>query len=282
MNLAAIALHALTLTRCEGDPHPSVARIRPWLHALGYNLHTLNLMRFAAATAIVAFGTDSLWLMAALLAAPLLALTLPTLPALQTWTQRYRDTYHGAAALPLVALILGILAYYNLHHSGGSPPLPYIPFANPLEITSLAALWLLWRWWQQSDLAVWTASLPRALPLAVLAGIIISLDILRLWHHYLGVPWRAHDLLASFGVQASLSLTWALGAIALMASGHRRQQRRLWTAGAALMGIVVVKLFVVELGDSNGIARIVSFIGVGVLLLLVSYYAPAPKKDAEE
>ena len=116
------------------------------------------------------------------------------------------------------------------------------------------------------------------LPLAVLAGIIISLDILRLWHHYLGVPWRAHDLLASFGVQASLSLTWALGAIALMASGHRRQQRRLWTAGAALMGIVVVKLFVVELGDSNGIARIVSFIGVGVLLLLVSYYAPAPKR----
>ena len=282
VNLAAIALHALTLTRCEGDPHPSVARIRPWLHALGYNLHTLNLMRFAAATAIVAFGSGSLWLMAALLAAPLLALTLPTLPALRPWTQRYRDTYHGIAALPLVALILATLAYYNLHHSGGSPPLPYLPFANPLEITSLAALWLLWRWWQQSDLAVWTASLPRALPLAVLAGIIISLDILRLWHHYLGVPWRAHDLLASFGVQASLSLTWALGAIALMTSGHRRQQRRLWTAGAALMGIVVVKLFVVELGDSNGIARIVSFIGVGVLLLLVSYYAPAPKKDAEE
>ena len=218
VNLAALALHALTLTRSEHDPHPSVARARPWLHALGYNLHTLNLMRLAAATAIVAFGADSLWLMAALLAAPLLALTLPTLPALQTWTQRYRDTYHGAAALPL----------------------------------------------------------------AVLGGIIISLDILRIWHHYLGVPWRAHDLLASFGVQASLSLTWALGAIALMASGHRRQQRRLWTAGAALMGIVVVKLFVVELGDSNGIARIVSFIGVGVLLLLVSYYAPAPKKDAEE
>ena len=207
----------------------------------------------------------------------------PADPArLAPWTNRYRDTYHGAAALPLVALILGILAYYNLHHSGGSPPLPYIPFANPLEITSLAALWLLWRWWQQSDLATWTATLPRALPLAVLGWIIVSLDILRLWHHYLGVPWRAHDLLASFGVQASLSLTWALGAIALMASGHRRQQRRLWTAGAALMGIVIVKLFVVELGDSNGIARIVSFIGVGVLLLLVSYYAPAPKKDAEE
>ena len=67
-----------------------------------------------------------------------------------------------------------------------------------------------------------------------------------------------------------------------MASGHKRQQRRLWTAGAALMGVVIVKLFVVELGDSNGIARIVSFIGVGVLLLLVSYFAPAPKRGEDD
>ena len=183
VNLAALALHALTLTRSEHDPHPSVARVRPWLHALGYNLHTLNLMRLASATAVATFGIDSLWHMPALLAAPLLALTLPTLPALRPWTNRYRDTYHGVAALPLVALILATLAYYNLHHSGGSPPLPYLPFANPLEITSLVALWLLWRWWQQSDLAAWTATLPRALPLAVLGGIIISLDILRLWPH---------------------------------------------------------------------------------------------------
>ena len=83
VNLAAIALHALTLTRSEHDPHPSVARIRPWLHALGYNLHTLNLMRLASATAVATFGIDSLWHMPALLAAPLLALTLPTLPALR-------------------------------------------------------------------------------------------------------------------------------------------------------------------------------------------------------
>ena len=282
VNIAALALHAVTLRQSEHDPHPSVTYVRPWLHALGYNLHTLNLMRFASVAASAIFGADSLWLLPALLTAPLLALTLPTLPALQAWTNRYRDTYHGIAALPLVAVVLLALAYYNLHHSGSSPPLPYLPFANPLEIVSLAALWLLWRWWRQSDLAAWTATLPRALPLAVLGWIIVSLDILRIWHHYLGVPWRAHDLLASFGVQASLSLTWALGAIALMASGHKRQQRRLWTAGAALMGVVIVKLFVVELGDSNGIARIVSFIGVGVLLLLVSYFAPAPKRGEDD
>ena len=48
--------------------------------------------------------------------------------------------------------------------------------------------------------------------------------------------------------------------------------------GATLMGIVVVKLFLIELSNSGGIARIVSFIIVGLLLLLVGWFAPVPPK----
>ena len=44
------------------------------------------------------------------------------------------------------------------------------------------------------------------------------------------------------------------------------------------MGIVVVKLFLIELSNSGGIARIVSFIIVGLLLLLVGWFAPVPPK----
>ena len=43
-----------------------------------------------------------------------------------------------------------------------------------------------------------------------------------------------------------------------------------------LIGVVVVKLFFVELGNSGSLERIVSFIGVGVLLLVVGYFAPLP------
>jgi uncharacterized membrane protein len=55
-------------------------------------------------------------------------------------------------------------------------------------------------------------------------------------------------------------------------------------AGAALLAVVVVKLFFVELADSGGLYRIVSFMGVGVLLLLVGYFAPVPstQKQAPE
>jgi uncharacterized membrane protein len=48
------------------------------------------------------------------------------------------------------------------------------------------------------------------------------------------------------------------------------------------MGLVVLKLLLVDLGNSDTIERIVSFVGVGVLLLVVGYFAPAPPKHAEQ
>jgi uncharacterized membrane protein len=47
------------------------------------------------------------------------------------------------------------------------------------------------------------------------------------------------------------------------------------------MGIVVVKLFLVDLGNTGTLARIVSFIGIGALLLAVGYFAPAPPRQRD-
>jgi uncharacterized membrane protein len=46
--------------------------------------------------------------------------------------------------------------------------------------------------------------------------------------------------------------------------------------GAGLLAVVVAKLFLVELADRGSLYRIVSFIVVGVLLLVVGYFAPIP------
>ena len=48
--------------------------------------------------------------------------------------------------------------------------------------------------------------------------------------------------------------------------------------GAALLGVVVLKLAVNDLGNTGTVARIVSFIGVGVLLMVIGYLAPVPPK----
>jgi uncharacterized membrane protein len=48
--------------------------------------------------------------------------------------------------------------------------------------------------------------------------------------------------------------------------------------GAALIAGVVAKLFFVELRNHEGYERIISFIGVGLLLLIVGYFSPLPPK----
>ena len=45
---------------------------------------------------------------------------------------------------------------------------------------------------------------------------------------------------------------------------------------------VVAFVLVVELLNTAGLARIVSFIGVGLLLLIIGYFAPLPPRRAGE
>ena len=61
--------------------------------------------------------------------------------------------------------------------------------------------------------------------------------------------------------------------------GARRGVRAPWVTGAALLGVVVLKLMVVDLSGTGSVTRIVSFIGVGVLMLVIGYVAPLPAKE---
>ena len=61
-----------------------------------------------------------------------------------------------------------------------------------------------------------------------------------------------------------------------MVAGTRRGQRFVWFAGASLLGIVLAKMFLVDLSRTGTIARIVSFIGVGVLMLIIGRFSPVP------
>ncbi|OFK85966.1 MULTISPECIES: DUF2339 domain-containing protein [unclassified Eikenella] len=164
-------------------------------------------------------------------------------------------------------------------------PFTYLPLLNPMDLAGLlvGALWLrcvdLW----QEEFELESEGLRLHLAGSVLLGLtLVSGAVLRLWYFYMGVEWTLHGIMASFSLQAALSIVWASAAIGLMVSGHRLGRRIRWMAGAGLMGVVVLKLFTVELGGSGGIARIVSFIGVGLLLLLVGWFAPVPPKEGED
>ena len=90
------------------------------------------------------------------------------------------------------------------------------------------------------------------------------------------MPWRLASLIASKPLQAALTLTWTATALPLMLWATRRGLRPLWMIGAALLAVVVVKLFVLDLAALSGLPRVVAFLGVGVLLLVIGYFAPPP------
>jgi uncharacterized membrane protein len=46
--------------------------------------------------------------------------------------------------------------------------------------------------------------------------------------------------------------------------------------------VVVAKLFLIDLANTGTVERVISFIGVGVLVILVGYYSPVPPKSREK
>lgn len=192
--------------------------------------------------------------------------------------------YRLLAAAPLALLMLAWFWLANAVSAGDSEPLPYLPLLNPLELGLLLCLGGLFVW-ARFALPQFGLAAERALQLAqAVAGLslfaLLTAMVMRSAHHWGGVPWQSSALLDSMLVQAGLSIVWTLIALPLMLLGHLRARRELWLVGAALIAVVVAKLFFVELGNRGGLERIVSFIGVGVLLLVVGYFAPLPPRKA--
>ena len=71
-------------------------------------------------------------------------------------------------------------------------------------------------------------------------------------------------------------------ALSGMVAGVRMARRPVWVAGTSWMAVVVAKLFVVDLRNLTALGRVVSFIVVGVLLLIVGYLAPVPPAEPDE
>jgi uncharacterized membrane protein len=105
--------------------------------------------------------------------------------------------------------------------------------------------------------------------------------LLRTIHHWAGVAFQPQALIRSDLVQTALSIFWTLLALTSMVVATRRGVRVAWLAGAGLMAVVVAKLFLVDLSSVGTVQRIVSFIGVGVLMLVVGYVSPVPPRTRE-
>ena len=263
--------------------------IAPWLMLAP--VVSLNLMPWLAGNGAAAELADSGWVVAGMwpdyLAAwaSMAALFLGLMQVRRAgWPLAPLHAWYGAPVIPLAAFWALLLAiYWNLRQDGSMAPLPYLPILNPLDLTSgFVALLLADLWRLHGERA--TDDQRRLMIRASMAQAFgwFNLMLLRTAAKFLGLPYRFDPLYHSQFVQAMLSLVWTLCAFALMRYAARKLSKPLWMIGAALLGVVVVKLFLIDLSNVGSVARIVSFMGVGGLMLLIGYLAPLPREAEGE
>lgn len=220
---------------------------------------------------------------------------LPAVGALAWILVAARRSWWPAGAFPVAYAVIGaagLAAYvwawsiFANAYDGGARPLPYIPFVNPVELAQALALGTLATWlislrtapasWRVTEVvrATWAAFCAAAFAF-------VTALLLRLLHHSTGVSYSVEALARSTTVQAALSIFWGFIALAAMVVGARQRSRTTWFAGAVLLGVVLLKMFLVDLSRTGTIARIVSFIGVGVLMLIIGRFSPVPPADEE-
>ncbi|MBW7983662.1 DUF2339 domain-containing protein [Enterobacillus tribolii] len=232
------------------------------------------------------WGMDE-WRIAALMM--FIALTmLLTLWALKRgiWPFAAHPRLYGALGLaPLAPFALLFLVMGNLH-DGVMIDWRYLPLINPLEEGAMFVLLALifWGRFLRRTYAEAEPWLTRALPLFVAAMLFWWGNgmILRALSYYADISWRVYALWPSRLVQTTFALLWMLAALVVMLWSTRHRSRQGWFSGAALLGIVIVKLMLVDSARGGGLARAVAFIGVAVLVLIIGYFSPLPPKAGRE
>jgi uncharacterized membrane protein len=275
------AVHLFSLRRLA-EMIPAAARSA--VHVAGVWLLVGVLM--LAARDVLAYyspGDESAWPWLGWALAPSLYLWLISGERGRFWPLgAFAREYRLLAALPVMLAMLAWFWMANAFSAGNPAPLPYLPLLNPLELGLLLVLLTCWRWSRARlpQIGFESSSVNRLVAIAAGVSLLafLTLAVCRVAYSWANVPFLASAMKASMEVQAGWSLVWALFALALMIGGHRHIVRSVWMAGAALITVVVAKLFFVELGGQGSLARIISFIGVGVLLLIVGYFSPLPPK----
>jgi uncharacterized membrane protein len=228
-------------------------------------------------------GNSGSWSIAAWAIVPALILAvLPHALIRIRWPlQMHREAYWVLASAGL-ALYLGLWSFEtDLVVSSPSEPLPYLPLLNPLDIMQALVLFILARFCLRlrSEPVLGGSDLdmrPAGFALALLAFLWLNAVLLRTVHLWTGIPYELKAMLDSTLVEAALSIFWAFLALATMLIATRTRTRIVWLTGAVLLGVVVTKLFLIDLSSIGTVERIVSFVGVGLLMLVLGYFSPLP------
>lgn len=211
-------------------------------------------------------------------------LAIVAIMKLEHWPfSMHRESYNRLA-LPVLSIVIVGWSFVQLTSSGHSMPLPWVPLLNPVDIVQAIAIIGFLLWSEKMLSALKYPPTKQQVNNALLGYVFLwmNVELLRVVHHWAAIPWQLPDILSADISQTVLSLFWALCGLLVTLYSSRRKKRTLWLFGAILLGVVVLKLFLIDLSARETIERIVSFTGVGLLLMLVGYFSPLPPRKSVE
>ncbi len=152
----------------------------------------------------------------------------------------------------------------------------FMPIFNPFDLISIAIL--------ASFIWMLSLQLKTGLDRGIVAILIVlsllwlsSYIVLRALHVYLGTPYNELALWQDATVQLSFTLLWVSLAFITMSYASRKQLRPMWILGGSILVIVTFKLVILDLSHIGTLMRVVSFLGAGSVMLVISYIAPIPE-----
>lgn len=192
--------------------------------------------------------------------------------------QVLRDT--SIILLPLALLWLLVVNYSS---AGQYLGIPYLPMVSLLDISILlVVLYALMMYRLQDDGHVMALLRDSRMMLYSAIGVVgfwtLSSMLVRTLHQWAGSPSWIDGAWQSDMVQTGFTLLWMLLALIFTVLASRRAWREVWLVGIGLLGLVVIKLILIDLSNSSALLRVVSFIVAGLLMLLIGYFAPLPPK----
>ncbi len=238
---------------------------------------------------------DTIWGALPLLLFPAAMLFLVSNPRfLNSETIReFAPFYAAVVAAWWAAQTLLVLLWVNLQSPGVTDPIAYLFVLNPLDLFSLLGLGVTLRWYLLKTSGAANQAPPDSReqgqmfePVFFLFMIalfsVVNMSIARLLHHSFGVAWYWDVMYESMAVQMTYSIVWGVAGLCLTIAGNAYRLRQVWVAGAFLLGLAVFKLFFIDLSNTQTVLRIVTFVAIGILLLLVGYFAPVPPENRKE
>ncbi|HCC65796.1 MAG TPA: hypothetical protein DEP59_02185 [Moraxella sp.] len=203
-------------------------------------------------------------------------LLLPKLQALRArllgWLEVDTLLKNSAYILVPMTFIWSLSANFSLN---GQLVGVYLPLLNPLDLTLISILLY------QSYVALKVDSTYRTIVLVACglgAFATVSSMLVRGFASVWGTPTWEHGAWSVSMVQTGLTILWTVIAMVLMFLANKKAIRLVWFAGIALLTIVVAKLVLIDMSNTSAVLRVVSFIGAGLLMLVIGYLAPLPPK----